>query len=141
MVRNGPIVDSRLMAWKLAASRRVLVASPAYLERHGVPGSVEELDGHRGLFYTNRGVADWRFPLPDGTVMTRADLPPPETRRWVASRKVAVVNAVQAGLISRGTALEMYGLSEEELDEWIGAVTTHGVGALRATWLQRYRQP
>jgi DNA-binding transcriptional LysR family regulator len=72
VVRHGPIVDSRLMAWKLATSRRVLVASPAYLERHGVPGSVEELDGHRGLFYTNRGVADWRFPLPDGTVMVRA---------------------------------------------------------------------
>jgi DNA-binding transcriptional LysR family regulator len=72
VVRHGPIMDSRLMAWKLAPSRRVLVASPTYLERHGAPESVEELDGHRGLFYTNRGVADWRFPLPDGTVMVRA---------------------------------------------------------------------
>ncbi len=25
--------------------------------------------------------------LPDGKVMTRADLPPPDTTRWVASRK------------------------------------------------------
>jgi DNA-binding transcriptional LysR family regulator len=74
VVRHGPLVDSRLMAWKLAPSRRVLVASPAYLERHGAPRSVEELDGHRGLFYTNRGVADWRFPLPDGTVMVRAQV-------------------------------------------------------------------
>ncbi len=32
--------------------------------------------------------------LPDGSVMTRADLPPVETRRWVASRKAAVVKAV-----------------------------------------------
>jgi len=74
VVRHGPIVDSRLMAWKLAPSRRVLVASPAYLERHGAPRSIAELDGHRGLFYTNRGVADWRFSLPDGAVMVRAQV-------------------------------------------------------------------
>ncbi|TNC69489.1 DUF1153 domain-containing protein [Rubellimicrobium roseum] len=79
--------------------------------------------------------------LADGKVMTRADLPPPDTRRWVASRKAAVVRAVETGLISRGTALSTYGLSEEELDEWIEAVTAHGVGGLRATWLQKYRQP
>jgi len=79
--------------------------------------------------------------LPDGTVMTRADLPSSDTRRWVASRKAAVVQAVEAGLISRGTALDMYGLSEEEFTEWTQAVADHGVGALRTTWLQKYRQP
>jgi hypothetical protein len=78
--------------------------------------------------------------LPDGRVMTRADLPPPDTRRWVASRKAAVVNAVEAGLISRRTALETYGLSEEELAEWEAAVRSHGVAALRTTWFQWYRQ-
>jgi hypothetical protein len=79
--------------------------------------------------------------LPDGRIMSRADLPPPETRRWVASRKAAVVNAVASGLISRGTALETYRLSEEELAEWETAVTQHGEAALRTTWLQKYRQP
>jgi hypothetical protein len=73
--------------------------------------------------------------------MTRADLPPAETRRWVASRKAAVVNAVQAGLISRSTAMETYRLSEEEFTSWEAAVTNHGPAALRTTWLQRYRQP
>jgi hypothetical protein len=71
--------------------------------------------------------------LPDGTVMTRADLPPPETRRWVASRKAAVVRAVEAGLISRQAALETYSLSEEEFVSWEEAVATHGEGALRTT--------
>ena len=33
--------------------------------------------------------------LPDGRVMSRADLPPAETKRWVASRKAAVVRAVR----------------------------------------------
>lgn len=79
--------------------------------------------------------------LADGTVMTRADLPPPNTRRWVASRKAAVVRAVAAGLISRGTALETYGISDEELSEWETAVARHGEAALKATALQRYRQP
>lgn len=62
IIRNGPILDSRLMAWKLAPSRRVLCASPAYVAAHGAPATIEELAGHRGIFYTNRGVADWRFP-------------------------------------------------------------------------------
>lgn len=79
--------------------------------------------------------------LPDGSTMTRADLPPPETRRWVASRKAAVVRAVEAGLIARRTALETYALSEEEFTAWEAAVRSYGEAALRATWLQRYRQP
>lgn len=66
VIRHGPIVDSRLMAWKLAPSRRVLVASPAYLRQHGSPASVNELAAHKGIFYTNRGVADWRFPRSGG---------------------------------------------------------------------------
>lgn len=79
--------------------------------------------------------------LPDGTVMTRADLPDPGTRRWVASRKAAVVRAVESGLISRREALEIYSLSGEELDGWTQAVVRHGESALKATALQRYRQP
>ncbi|MEO1640704.1 MAG: DUF1153 domain-containing protein [Pseudomonadota bacterium] len=79
--------------------------------------------------------------LPDGTIMTRADLPSEKTRRWVASRKAAVVKAVAAGLIMRKEALERYSLSDEEFAEWETAVSQHGEGALRATALQQYRQP
>ena len=79
--------------------------------------------------------------LPDGRVMTRADLPDVETRRWVASRKAAVVRAIEHGLITRSEALDVYGLSEEELDSWHVAVERHGEIALKATSLQRYRQP
>ena len=79
--------------------------------------------------------------LPDGSFMTRADLPPATTRRWVASRKAAVVRAVMAGLITRETALKIYDLSPEEFDTWVCAVTTHGESALRTTAIQKYRQP
>ncbi|MGR3481548.1 CtrA inhibitor SciP [Salipiger marinus] len=77
--------------------------------------------------------------LPDGSIMTRADLPPPETRRWVASRKAAVVRAVRYGLLSEVQAQDRYGLSEEELQEWMRAVIAHGEEALKATLVQRFR--
>lgn len=78
--------------------------------------------------------------LADGTVMTRGDLPPADTRRWVASRKAIVVRAVDHGLITREEALERYALSEEEFELWSQAVHAHGEGALKVTALQRYRQ-
>lgn len=78
--------------------------------------------------------------LPDGTILTRADLPPGSTRRWVASRKALVVRAVEHGLISRAEALERYELSDEEFDSWQRAVKAHGLDGLKVTALQKYRQ-
>jgi hypothetical protein len=77
--------------------------------------------------------------LKDGTVLTLADLPPKDTRRWVASRKVTVIKAVDSGLLSKQAAMERYDLSEEELDLWQNAVRDHGVDALKVTALQKYR--
>jgi len=79
--------------------------------------------------------------MPDGTVLSRADLPPTDTRRWVASRKALVVRGVSAGLISRSEALQRWSLSEDELTEWTNAIERFGENALKATAVQRYRQP
>ncbi|MGI3210493.1 DUF1153 domain-containing protein [Roseovarius tibetensis] len=79
--------------------------------------------------------------LPDGTVFSRADLPPPDTCRWVASRKLAVVQGVAYGLMSRSEALNIYGLSEEEFETWVRGVKKHGLDALKVTLLKSYRQP
>ena len=68
--------------------------------------------------------------LPDGTVLSRADLPPAGTVRWVASRKLAVVRGVLYGL-----------LSKEEFQGWVSAMAEHGREALKATTLKKYRQP
>lgn len=76
---------------------------------------------------------------PDGMRITRADLPSPTTRRWVARRKAAVVAAVRGGLISAEEARRTWQLSEEELDGWLDAVSQHGINALRTTAIQRYR--
>ncbi len=76
--------------------------------------------------------------LPDGSCMTRADLPPPDTTRWVARREAAVVHAVEFGLIPAAEARARYGLSEEELDSWRAAHAKHGLEALKATATQRF---
>lgn len=78
--------------------------------------------------------------LDDGTVMSRADLPAAGTRRWVASRKAAVVRGVVYGLITQSEALSRYDISEEEFMEWVRAVSEHGEDALKATATQKYRQ-
>lgn len=78
--------------------------------------------------------------LPDGTILSRADLPPADTRRWVASRKAVVVQAVIHGLISEVEARDRYALSEEEFALWRQAVEKHGEKALKVTAIQKYRQ-
>lgn len=90
---------------------------------------LKKVDGHRAV------------TLADGSKMTQADLPAATTRRWVASRKAAVVRGVVYGLISKDEALSRYGLSEDEFMEWVRAVSTHGESGLKTTMLQKYRQP
>jgi DNA-binding transcriptional LysR family regulator len=66
-VRIGPLPDSSLRAIRVGRVRRVLVAAPAYLERHGIPRVPEDLAGHRlvaasGVSPTN----DWAFHAAGG---------------------------------------------------------------------------
>jgi hypothetical protein len=78
--------------------------------------------------------------LPDGTILTRADLPDADTRRWVASRKAIVIKAVKHGLLTESEAKERYALSDEEYALWVAAIEKHGEKALRVTTIQKYRQ-
>lgn len=66
-------------------------------------------------------------------------LPPPNTVRWVKSRKAAVVHAVQDGALSREDACRRYGLSMEELQSWEDLVLRFGDNALKATAIKLYR--
>lgn len=90
--------------------------------------------------YLKRVSGPRHISLPDGTILTRADLPPAETRRWVASRKAIVVRAVVHGLILEEEALEKYALSAEEFALWRAAVENYGEKALKVTAIQKYRQ-
>ena len=62
-IRFGPLADSTLTARKLGENRRVIVASPAYLEKHGTPQTPEDLlRGHNCLnFNFRRAEPVWPF--------------------------------------------------------------------------------
>jgi DNA-binding transcriptional LysR family regulator len=93
ILRHGPIDDNRLVVWKLAPSRRVLVASPDYFAQHGAPKSLDDLNVHRGVFYTNRGAADWRFLDAKGeAVVVRGQV------AFRANNGTMVLDAAMAGL-------------------------------------------
>ncbi|HEY2070906.1 MAG TPA: DUF1153 domain-containing protein [Rhizomicrobium sp.] len=76
---------------------------------------------------------------PDGATLTYADLPAPNTSRWVIKRKAQVVAAVQGGLLTLEEACERYRLSIEEYTGWQHAIAAHGMAGLKATRAQRYR--
>ncbi len=76
---------------------------------------------------------------PLGNEMTLADLPTPNTKRWVARRKAEVVSAVRGGLLSIDDACARYGLSVDEFLSWTKAIDDFGMQGLRTTRLQQYR--
>ncbi|MEJ6710327.1 MAG: DUF1153 domain-containing protein [Amylibacter sp.] len=77
--------------------------------------------------------------LPHGKKLSRSDLPPKNTSRWVARRKAKVVAGVIGGLMTDEEACDTYDLTFDELDGWISAVKNHCPAALRVTTLQKYR--
>ncbi|MHA1190200.1 MAG: CtrA inhibitor SciP [Alphaproteobacteria bacterium] len=76
---------------------------------------------------------------PDGSPLTVADLPAPETKRWVIRRKAEVVAAVRGGLLSLEEACNRYTLTVEEFLNWQMSIDEHGLAGLRTTKIQKYR--
>lgn len=66
-LRIGRLPDSSLVAQKVGTSRRLVVASPEYLDRHGSPKVPMDLNDHECLLYTHQRDADtWVVDEPDG---------------------------------------------------------------------------
>jgi hypothetical protein len=77
---------------------------------------------------------------PPSDAAALAHLPPPDTKRWVASRKSSVVAAVQEGLLTVEQACSRYQLSAEEFSSWTRLVELYGTGGLRVTRLRSFRR-
>ncbi len=61
-MRMGPMPDSNMSARRLAQGRRVVVATPAYLQRHGVPTSPGDLSRHQAIINSRvPGFDTWTF--------------------------------------------------------------------------------
>ncbi|MGB6352474.1 MAG: LysR family transcriptional regulator [Steroidobacteraceae bacterium] len=105
-VRIGPLEDSSLVARQVGSVRRVVVASPEYLARRGVPLTPLDLAAHDTIFGMARSPArEWRFgPAPRGAVVRLSP-------RLLVDDVEAQIQAAQAG---RGIARPLsYQVTEE----------------------------
>jgi DNA-binding transcriptional LysR family regulator len=66
-IRIGQLADSSLKARKLAEARSVIAAAPAYLAERGTPRSVDDLNEHRLLHYSQLSTGNfWRIRTASG---------------------------------------------------------------------------
>jgi DNA-binding transcriptional LysR family regulator len=96
-LRIGHLPAAQLVARKLADLNMIVCASPAYLERRGVPQLPADLTGHDCLAFSDApGVAEWRF---DGTAKAQRKIRI-SPRLWVNSLDALVTAAKQgAGIV------------------------------------------
>jgi DNA-binding transcriptional LysR family regulator len=66
-LRLGPLADSSLIGRKIATARRLVLGTPDYFDRAGVPTSPADLIGHEAVIYTRDrgGGSTWIFHKED----------------------------------------------------------------------------
>ncbi|WP_117232756.1 LysR family transcriptional regulator [Vibrio maerlii] len=64
-IRNAELKDSTLIAKKLATDKRIMCASPEYIEKYGEPKSPSDLKNH--LCINQTGLDSWTYTTPYGT--------------------------------------------------------------------------
>lgn len=68
-IRVGEVTDQTLIARRIGTARRLTVASPAYIERHGAPATPADLANHDCIVYTRLATGGrWPFEGPDGPI-------------------------------------------------------------------------
>jgi DNA-binding transcriptional LysR family regulator len=71
-IRIGDLPDSRLIARKLCDQRRIMCASPDYIDEYGEPRHPQDLANHHCLSYTGfSSFPDWRLVCDGKTVTIR----------------------------------------------------------------------
>ena len=86
-IRIGELPDSTMRAIKVGSVRRILVASPDYLKRHGIVQTPESLNEH-SLISSSAGklVQEWRFEKQPSTGISGAQKPQHKNRDTFAVR-------------------------------------------------------
>jgi len=118
VLRLGPIRDETLIARPLGKLRMVNAASPAYLSRHGVPRSLEDLQhqGHRTIhFSTMLGAKPHGWEYPDGDGYATLQLPGAlhvNSAQTYEAAALAGLGLIQAPLMGIGPYLQSGALVE-----------------------------
>jgi DNA-binding transcriptional LysR family regulator len=124
-IRIGVLADSTLHARSLGCSPLHIVASPAYLEQHGTPVAVADLNGHALLGFTqNEGLNQWPLRHVHGD-------------RWPIN---AAINA-SSGETVRHLALEGQGIACLSDFMTIADIRAGRLKVLLADFNSGYRQP
>jgi LysR family transcriptional regulator, transcriptional activator for dmlA len=76
-IRIGQVRESNVIKRRIARNRRVLCAAPAYLERFGMPQSLDDLKRHRCIPIRERDqdFGRWELDGPDGPVAIKVSGP------------------------------------------------------------------
>ena len=90
-IRISSEPDPLLIARPLAVCESVLVASPAYLARRGIPSHPEELTGHECLSYANFGKSQWKLSQGKNSVSVAVG------SRFSANEATVLLHAALAG--------------------------------------------
>ena len=101
-VRIAVLPDSGLTAVPLGHMRAVIVASPAYLERHGTPRTASDLREHRAIGLTIEGQQRLGWRLPNGKAGAE-----PRERLIVNGNDVKVAAAVAGHGLARALAYQV----------------------------------
>jgi len=129
-IRVGRLQDSNLMARKIGETRRRIAASPAYLARHGVPVTPDDLVRHNCLgFNFRRAMPVW--PMREGGRIVERMLSGSllvnngDTLRRMAIAGVGVIRLADyhlRGPIARGELVEILADSEISYTDEIHAL-------------------
>jgi DNA-binding transcriptional LysR family regulator len=98
-LRIAHLADSTLIAVRVGEVRRIVAASPRYLEQHPVIAEPADLAKHQIVAMTHFGIDSWSFPPPEGSAVPRAVQFTP--RLIVNSIKGAVASAVGGRGVTR----------------------------------------
>lgn len=107
--RVGALLDSSLVARKLAPMNYVIAAAPSYLQAHGEPDLPESLINHNCLLYQGEmGRQRWFFQTPDQTSATPFEV----TGNLYSDDAISLV---RAALLGQGLVMFPTWLIAEEL--------------------------
>lgn len=106
-IRVGRLTDSSLIARRLCRTRRLAVATPAYLKKHGTPKVPQDLVSHNCILYAYLSTGnEWIFQGPEGEIRVKV------SGNFKANNGDAIRQAVLADL---GIALTPEWIAHDEI--------------------------